>query len=296
MIAEGKQLAIDKDFQALCPPLSPEEANLLEASIESEGCREAIVVWRGLIVDGHNRYRICTRFKIAFETRELAVESRGDVINWIIACQLGRRNLTDEQKSYLRGKRFHVERKRVGKGGAWKVHEQNVLGNTDARLAKEYGVSDMTIKRDSRFALAVDAIEAKEGPEAKAKILSGNSGLSMTEVREGKSIADAKPVTLRSALRKQRAMEKAMSTGEILSGAISQHPTESIAGPKQVALADLFESIKRIASTVDAIAAQKDRWLSAVDREHWTSHTKLQIRSKLSALERDISTINKFLK
>ena len=52
-------MRIDEEFQKLIPALTPEEYKGLEASILAEGCRDALVVWGDVLVDGHNRYKIC---------------------------------------------------------------------------------------------------------------------------------------------------------------------------------------------------------------------------------------------
>ena len=87
-------LSIDAEFKNLIPPLSPEERAGLEASIVAEGCRDAIVTWDGVIVDGHNRYEICRNHGIAFRVDEKEFGSRGAAILWIIDNQLARRNIT----------------------------------------------------------------------------------------------------------------------------------------------------------------------------------------------------------
>lgn len=86
-------LKIDSEFKALIPPLSADEYQLLEESIVSEGCRDALVVWNDIIIDGHNRYEICQRHGLEFNTTPTAFESRADIKIWIVKNQLGRRNL-----------------------------------------------------------------------------------------------------------------------------------------------------------------------------------------------------------
>ena len=50
-------LKIDPEFQGKIPPLTFEELNQLEANILRDGrIINPIIVWQGLIVDGHNRY------------------------------------------------------------------------------------------------------------------------------------------------------------------------------------------------------------------------------------------------
>lgn len=99
-VAELK-LVIDPEFKALIPPPSPEELQQLEANILADGCRDPIVVWDGIIVDGHNRFTICNRHGKHFKTTELFFVDREDVKSWIIRNQFGRRNLSTFQRAEL---------------------------------------------------------------------------------------------------------------------------------------------------------------------------------------------------
>ncbi len=69
-------LTVDPDFQKQLFPLSAIEFAHLEHSIIKDGCREKLVVWNGVLVDGHNRYDICTRNGIPFEVREMDFANR----------------------------------------------------------------------------------------------------------------------------------------------------------------------------------------------------------------------------
>lgn len=99
-------IQIDTEFETLIPPLHPEELALLEQSLLDEGCRDPLTVWGDLLIDGHNRYRICQRHGIPFDTVQHDFDSRVTAILWIIRNQLGRRNLTDYERGRLalRGK------------------------------------------------------------------------------------------------------------------------------------------------------------------------------------------------
>lgn len=110
-------LTIDPEFSALCPQQSPEEMNLLEASLEADGCRDPLVVWKGhgILLDGHTRYSICKRKKIAFRIAEIDLQDRDAAIEWIVSNRLQRRNLTEEEKAYLRGKRYRVAEQKAKK-------------------------------------------------------------------------------------------------------------------------------------------------------------------------------------
>jgi len=94
-------LKINPKFKDLIPPLSPEEFCLLEQSIRTQGCRDAIITWRGAIIDGHNRYAICTKHNIGYKVKETRFPSHKAAMLWIVENQLGRRNLSDAARIEL---------------------------------------------------------------------------------------------------------------------------------------------------------------------------------------------------
>jgi hypothetical protein len=104
-------LKIDQEFKNLIPPLTHEERGLLKKNIIKEGCRDPIVIWEGIIIDGHNRYSICTERNIEFKTALVELSDRNEVKNWIIDNQLGKRNVPEQVKKYLIGKRYTGEKK-----------------------------------------------------------------------------------------------------------------------------------------------------------------------------------------
>ena len=103
-----EHLIVDPEFAEKIPRLSEEEFQLLEQLILEEGrIKDPIVTWNGIIVDGHNRYRIMLKhpeIQIPFEIYEKEFPDRFAAIAWICRNQLGRRNLTPENRKYLIGK------------------------------------------------------------------------------------------------------------------------------------------------------------------------------------------------
>ena len=91
-------MIIDNEFKNLIPELTAEEYKGLEESILSEGCRDALVVWGDILVDGHNRYKICTEHDVPFTTIQREFSDRDEVKLWIMKNQLSRRNLNDFQR------------------------------------------------------------------------------------------------------------------------------------------------------------------------------------------------------
>ena len=101
LIANGNKLVIDKEFRDFIPMMTEDEFSKLEASVLSEGCREAIIIWGEIIVDGYNRYEICQKHDIPFGVTEREFADREEVKEWIILNQLGRRNLNDYNRGVL---------------------------------------------------------------------------------------------------------------------------------------------------------------------------------------------------
>ena len=85
---------INPVFKSLIPPLNGDEYRQLEQNILTNGCRSAISLWRGYIIDGHNRFEICGKHGIKYNTATIRLPSLEAAKVWILEHQLGRRNLT----------------------------------------------------------------------------------------------------------------------------------------------------------------------------------------------------------
>jgi len=161
-----EDIIVDAEFAALIPPLSNEERQQLEENIaEHGGARDPLVVWASkgtlTLLDGHNRYEICTRLGLPFDVHELRFKSRDEAEDWIDRNQLGRRNLDARQMSLLRGRRYNRTKPKQGGTGANQHQQsgQNVRSALSAsELAAEHGVDEKTIRRDGKFAEAVEAL------------------------------------------------------------------------------------------------------------------------------------------
>ena len=193
-----KDLAIDEEFSALIRPLANDEYHTLEESLLREGCREPILIWNGIIVDGHNRYKICKRWDLPYRTTEKQFSSREEAMSWICANQLGRRNLSEEMRRYLIGKRYEIEKqiqrknnrpiwepvkkpdgsemsaKELYDAGGHLIEYRNRMKNPTAeRIGAEYHISHGTVEKYGRYSRAVDTI-ADVSPELAPQILNGS--------------------------------------------------------------------------------------------------------------------------
>jgi N6-adenosine-specific RNA methylase IME4 len=169
------EISIKQEFKSLIPPLSPEEFAQLEKNCLAEGIREKILVWKGLIIDGHNRFEIATRWGLDFQTQEKHFENESDVKAWMITNQFGRRNLSNYQRSVLALQLESVfkekakEKQKGGQGGvllSQKSDEAKQEVSTKKELAKVANVSHDTIAK-------VKKIEEAAPEEVKQKLRTG---------------------------------------------------------------------------------------------------------------------------
>jgi hypothetical protein len=183
-------LVIDEEVRALIPPPSAEERAGLERQLLRDGCLDALAVWaeQRVLLDGHTRLELCRRHDLRYRTAEVSLPSREAAIAWVLARQAGRRNLTPEGRSYLRGQRYLRERRRPGgtgsnqHGPAQRAQNEQSAAGVLARLAAECKVGAATIRRDARFATEVDALAASCGAEVKGWVLARDARLTRRDV------------------------------------------------------------------------------------------------------------------
>lgn len=195
-----KELKIKKEFKNLIRPLNRQEYLQLEENILNDGCREAIITWNGYIVDGHNRYEICTAHDIPYKVLEMEFECEEAVVAWICANQLGRRNISEETRKFLIGMQYESEKivnskkNPLGKNqysdeGDYVKGEktEEVVTESKFRTAKRIGdennVSANTVQKYAVYTRALAQIGNKE-PELVPKILSGRYKISHRHIVE----------------------------------------------------------------------------------------------------------------
>ena len=178
-------LTIATEFKGKIPPLREEELKQLEENILADGVViNPLIVWDGVIVDGHNHYRILQKHpEIQFTTYEKQFSDRYAAIAWICKNQLGRRNLTPQQFKYLIGLQYEAEKCSSNYNGNrfTSLDKSRCVQNehtykperTAERIARENNLSGSYVRRAEHFAKGVDAAE-KVAPGIKQEILSGS--------------------------------------------------------------------------------------------------------------------------
>lgn len=89
-----KKPSVLPEMDHLLPPLSEEQLSVLEKDILQNGCYAPIIVNEDLvIVDGHNRQRLCEKNGIPYQMAVFSFEDLLEAKQWALDTQKGRRNL-----------------------------------------------------------------------------------------------------------------------------------------------------------------------------------------------------------
>ena len=124
------KIVIDQELEKVCLPLKEDEYSTLEKQLIRDGCLDPLKVWDRdgelVLLDGHNRLKICKERKIPFETSTIEISSIDEAIVWIVDNQDGRRNSTEQEKAAqardtaLQGALTQIERQ-FGKGSLMRM-------------------------------------------------------------------------------------------------------------------------------------------------------------------------------
>lgn len=200
-----RQLTIDPEFRDKIPPLSEDEFQKLEQNILEDGeVREPIVVWHNTIIDGHHRWKIIQKHNLTnYKIKQMDFPDKWAAIVWMCRNQLGRRNITPEQKTILIGDAYNAQKKTIGnhaekkrgEDGKFSVFPQNgeirERKYTDDIIAEKFGVGTGTVSRAKQFVESIDAAE-KVSPGFRSSILTGEVKAPKEVIREIRNIPEEK--------------------------------------------------------------------------------------------------------
>jgi hypothetical protein len=170
-------IVVNEELKAYIDPLTAEEHEALERSILAEGCRDALVLWGDVLVDGHNRYGICSKHGLPFQTvQNTRFRSMEDVHLWMIDQHLGRRSISDFQRGVLALRKREIVAERRARSAAAQTTEpaaqaaepapaQDALQTREA-LAKAARLS-------SNQVVMIEKIQKQATPEVVAAVKAG---------------------------------------------------------------------------------------------------------------------------
>ena len=235
-----EDIVVLPELKAYIDPLTPDEHDALERSILEEGCRDALVLWGNVLVDGHNRYGICRKHGLPFKTvQNTRFQNMEDVHLWMIDQHLGRRSVSEFQRGVLALRKREIIAERRAAAAAAVVAAKAEAGQSPEAQAPWEGDTDPVVAKalasvpkvpedalDTREALAraarltaaqvkmIEAIHQNAAPEVVAAVKSGELSLNAAAVvatlpvDEQKSVAAGGAQELKQAARRVRDAKK----------------------------------------------------------------------------------------
>lgn len=275
------KLKIDTALKRLIQPLSEEGLQQLEQNIIRDGCREPLIVWNNTILDGHNRYEICTRRRIPFMIQRVYLKNREEAIVWICVNQLSNRNITDETRKYLIGKRYEME-KILGAHNAAGMNRYTkkevrakiqpeppfgiTAGQTRERLGEEYNISHASILNYEKYAQALDSL-MRVTPALVPKILSGNIKISLENAIELSQLASQDIKHLN-----QLISDDATGLTENLRKIIFKRKSQAAKAPLAISIGSVKDMpVYDPDAEISSLTLTIPSWVSSINRVHFTA-------------------------
>ncbi len=198
-------IVVDQDLKAYIDPLTPDEHDALERSLLAEGCRDALVLWGDVLVDGHNRYGICQKHGIAFQTLQSTLfKTMGDVHLWMIDQHLGRRSVSDFQRGVLAlRKREILNDRRLQAASSAEPDATSPAVESPSATAAPAATDPMKSREDiakvarlsSSQVVMIEKIQKQATPEVVAAVKSGtisiNAAAAVSTLPEDEQVAAA---------------------------------------------------------------------------------------------------------
>jgi len=224
-------IVVNEELKAYIDPLTPDEHAALERSLLAEGCRDALVLWGNVLVDGHNRYGICRRHGLPFQTvQNTRFQSLEDVQLWMIDQHLGRRSLSDYQRGVLALRKREIVSDRRARAAAAPAPAE--AAPTQPAAAQDEGPPwDVSPPLDTREALAraarlrssqvlqIEKIRKQAAPEVVAALKAGTisinaaAAVASLPAEEQVAAATAGKDELKQAARRARAPKRKSPDG-----------------------------------------------------------------------------------
>ena len=264
-------LKIDPEFSAQILPLSFDELHQLELNMIRDGkLTDPIIVWNKTILDGHNRYNLLKKHSfIEYEIKELEFSSRQEALIWICNHQLGRRNLTQERRKYLIGKRYEAEKQISQKRGNQYTSTkkdatdqndpcQNKSGShvTRQRIAKETGTSEGYVQRAEKYMNGVEAAD-EAAPGTREEILNGQIKATDREICAiAKAPKEQRPEIV-AELRKPKSKRDKQLTSPMKSPSVKDESSDDDGSRFLIGMSQKIQGHKRTLTESDQKALKK---------------------------------------
>jgi hypothetical protein len=269
-------IVVNEELKAYIDPLTPQEYEALERSLLAEGCRDALVLWGSVLVDGHNRYGICRKHGLPFQTvQNPRFKSIEDVHLWMIDQHLGRRSISDFQRGVLALRKREIVAARRDAATAVAPAADAVAEAPPSTAATEAGTEERLQTREalaraarlsSSQVVLIEKIQKQGAPELVAAVKAGAvsinaaAAVATLPAQEQAAAAAAGADELKQAakrVRESRRRAPAAEPAQAETPAVASDPT----GP-----VGTVESLRQRVATLEAENAALRQELSALRR------------------------------
>lgn len=247
-------IIIDKEFESLIPPLSSEEFQQLEDNCVKEGIRDALITWDGVLIDGHNRFKIAAKHGLQWNEKKMEFADRDEAKLWIIRNQFGRRNLDKWQRFDLAKSLEEIEKRkakeRMSDGGKGVEILPHLKEKTRDVMGEKVGVSGKTYDK-------MKAIDESDDERLKQQVRNGDISIS-----KGYQIATGKEIKTKSpAKAKQERIDKAKEEHEEFkeSKTVSIAQVQMDKANRQIIASNLYVRLLGIGKRIEDVVAEMEQ-------------------------------------
>ncbi len=269
-------IVVNEELKAYIDPLTPEEDEALERSLLAEGCRDALVLWGNVLVDGHNRYRLCTKHGLPFQTvQNPRFKSLEDVHLWMIDQHLGRRSISDFQRGVLALRKREIVAERRARSAA---AEAAVVEAVETAAAPEILETREALAKAARVSsnqmVLIEKIQKQAAPELVAAVKAGAvsinaaAAVATLPVQEQAAAAAAGAEELKQAAKRVREAKRRVSVRvEEPAAAEAAAPADAVTdtpAPAAIEGADTLDSLRQRVAVLEAENAALRAQLAAL--------------------------------
>ncbi len=291
-------LKTDKEFLTLMPPLSSSDYRLLRIRLSDGIDTDPVCVWNSVIIDGCEKYEICQKQGIPFETDSIPVRNKQEAVIWICKKQLEREDLSPEIRRFLIGKRYIAELKlsrntQMKNSSRTNVKKAILRGADKVReiLGQEYSLSTDRLGRYRMYATVMERLAAIV-PEIFRKIMERSIVLPVRPTIRYAKLSDLDMQKLAPQI-----LKKPYALSRIIRGVpVAEKPCNEMCGSKSVYTASVADmpAVQKHDSDAEvmSLASTVPAWTKAIKRVIKSADITCVTESALAVLVKELSELN----
>src|SRR6516165_9180036 len=174
------------DLSKFFPPISEDDFNKLAADIKLHGLRQHIVLYKGQILDGNNRYRACELAGIKPTFADFTGID-ADARNYVISANIHRRHLHPDDRKRIVAELLKLEPTKSDR----QLGEETKLDHKTVGAVREKLVATGEIPQLDKTTGADGKTRKRKGSKPKGKGGSKGKAITFQEVVDGKTARNA---------------------------------------------------------------------------------------------------------